>query len=86
MVSFRKPELTFRRLLFVKELRMNVRNGNEIFRSEDEIEQEIDQWSDQVHFKSMVRYWTHVTCNLPTNGIIKDSAKAAAGYVRMGGV
>jgi len=66
----------------MKKLRM----GDEIYRSESEIREEVDQYSDFELYKDVRRFWTHVDSGLPTNGIIKDSAKAAAGYVRMGGV
>jgi hypothetical protein len=66
----------------MKKLRM----GDEIYRSENEIREEVDQYSDFEHFRDMSRFWTHVDSNLPTRGIIKDSAKASAGYVRMGGM
>jgi hypothetical protein len=65
---------------------MNVRDGNEIFRDESEIREEVDQYSDFEHYRDMSRFWTHVDSNLPTRGIIKDSYKASAGYVRMGGL
>jgi hypothetical protein len=62
-----------------------LRIGDEIFRAESEIKQEIDQYSDFEHFRDVQRFWTNVDSGLPVKGIIKDSAKASAGYVRMGG-
>ena len=65
---------------------MNVRDGNEIYRSEDEIREEADQYSDFEHYRDVRRFYVHIDSNLPIKGIIKDSAKAVAGYARMGGV
>lgn len=62
-----------------------LRDGQEVFRPETEIQEEVDRYSDDELVRQVARYYTNLECNFPTVGIIKHKDRAIAMYaIRVG--